>query len=146
MACGCRPGVCPCGAGCHCTTECPCGVCRGGNHYNRVLTAEQVKKKMEEVAGCLIVNVLEPDYFNDCHITGSINMPLEEIKAKAGTWNKHKDVIVYCADTTSSVSTQAYEILKKMGFEKLYEFKGGMKEWKKKGLPTQGACTFDYLK
>ncbi len=109
------------------------------------LSAHELKKKMEEVSGLLVINVLSADSFKDCHITSSVNIPLAELEGQSKEWPKHKKVVVYCAQATCPLSRQAYELLTKLGFENIFIYEGGIKEWHEKGLPTQGACRADYL-
>jgi rhodanese-related sulfurtransferase len=110
------------------------------------LTAQELKKKMEETSGLLVVNVLPADSFNDCHITSSINIPLEELEEHAKEWPKHKKIVVYCAHDQCPLSHRAYELLTKLGFQNVFAYEGGIKEWHKKGLPTKGECKADFLK
>lgn len=112
----------------------------------RILTAQELKKKMEEVANLVVVNVLSSDDFKDCHITSSINVPLADLPKKAAEWQKHKEIVVYCAHDQCPLSKHAYEALIKLGFQQVFCYEGGIKDWKKKGLPTQGPCAHDYLK
>ena len=36
----------------------------------------------------IIINVLDPDYYQDCHIPGSINIPFEKFEDRMKTLNK----------------------------------------------------------
>ena len=44
-----------------------------------------------------LVNVLDPLYYEDCHIRGSINVPLDEIEKWAKNIDKDSHIVVYCA-------------------------------------------------
>lgn len=111
-----------------------------------ILTAQELKKKMEEISSLLVVNVLPADAFKDCSITSSINVPLDELEEQSKDWPKHKKIVVYCAHDKCPLSKQAYELLTKLGFQNVFMYEGGIKEWHDKGLPTQGACEADFLK
>ena len=57
------------------------------------------------------------------HIEGSIHIPLDELRERAGELDKNKHIIVYCA-----VGLRGYvgeRILRQLGFKKVYNFSGG---------------------
>lgn len=110
------------------------------------LTAQELKKKMEETSGLLVINVLSPEAFQDCNITSSVNIPLAVLEEETKEWPKHKKIVVYCAHDQCPASRQAYELLTRLGFHNVFAYEGGIKEWHQKGLPTQGACQADFLK
>ena len=110
------------------------------------ISAEQLKDKIEFYANFTIVNVLEKEYYDDCHIRGSIDAPLLQFQQIAQGWDKTRFIVVYCASAQCSASKKAYEALKKMGFQRVAVYEGGIKEWKEKEFNTEGPCTMDYLK
>jgi rhodanese-related sulfurtransferase len=93
----------------------------------------------------ILINVLNEETYIDCHITGSINIPLQRFIESVASWDKDKEVIVYCAQSLCSASDEAYKILAEMGFIHIFCYKGGMKDWFKKGYDTTGTCTMKYL-
>ena len=135
--CRCTHGTCGCGK-----KACSCGVTTGEIH---VIDAETLKNKMAAQPDMLIVNVLASDYYDDCHITGSINVPLETLKEKAAEWKKDRKIIVYCARHECTASKEAAQLLAKLGFTNVCCYEGGTKEWRKKGLSCEGTCALDYL-
>ena len=111
-----------------------------------IIVADDLKDKIEHGIKVTIVNVLDPEYYEDCHIKGSINVPLNQLQQIAHEWDKSRDIIVYCTDSNCSASSSAYKILEEMGFGKIYLYKNGMKEWKEKGYNCEGVCQKEYLK
>jgi len=105
------------------------------------ISAEQLKKEMEEEKDLVVVNVLPETSYENCRIKGSISIEYDKIKEKTSSWNKDKNIIVYCASYTCKLSGMAAKILTKMGFTKVRKYEGGTKEWfdKHKDL-TQGPC------
>jgi rhodanese-related sulfurtransferase len=101
--------------------------------------------KGELMSKLLIINALAPEYYNDCHIAGSINVPLAKLEEYAKTIAKDTEIVVYCARYECSVSRNAWHLLKKLGFTNIVAYEGGMAEWKKKGYPSKGACKLEYL-
>jgi rhodanese-related sulfurtransferase len=97
------------------------------------------------MAEVLVVNVLAPQYYEDCHITDSINVPFEQLESFARTVPKETPIVVYCARYECHASEQAYRDLLRMGFMQVYEYPGGMAEWYQKGYPTTGPAKEKYL-
>ena len=114
-------------------------------HDVRVISVEDAQKKMAE-PDVWVINVLSEEAYNDCHILGSLNVPLKKLKTAAEKWNKEQEIIVYCASYTCPASKEAFKVLKELGFANIWAYEGGMKEWKQKGLDSVGPCVLDYLK
>ena len=76
----------------------------------------------------VILDVRTPAEFAGGHIPGSVNLPLDEISAKAGKMLPDKDatLLVYCRSGARSrtASTQ----LVQMGYTGVYDF-GGIINW-----------------
>jgi len=89
----------------------------------------------------LLINALTKESYQDCHIKGSINIPLDDLKKEAQKLDKNSEIIVYCANYECPVSKEAWHVLKDLGFKNIRAYEGGMREWFEAGLPTEGACT-----
>jgi len=92
-----------------------------------------------------VLNVLSPEYYNDAHIKNSRNVPLDELKDFAEHTPKDTYIVVYCAHKHCDVSARAWHILHELGFENLFAYEGGMREWYEAGYPTEGPCALPYL-
>jgi rhodanese-related sulfurtransferase len=112
----------------------------------RTISADALKDKITAGDDFVLINVLSEEYFNDCRIVGSINVPLVGLKEKAVIWDKNKTYIVYCASYVCSASSSAHDALVELGFNDVYAYEGGMKEWKARAYPSQGPCASSYLK
>lgn len=112
----------------------------------RTITAYELKNKMSRDRNLTVINALDRETYNDCHIIGTINIPLDELKNKVKDWDRNKEIITYCASEDCPVSREAYEVLVSMGFKNVSAYEGGMREWKKIDFPSQGACKAEYLK
>ncbi len=93
----------------------------------------------------LVINVLPHDTFQDCHIDGSINVPLEKLPSYAQDLDKEQPIVVYCASYKCPASRNAWKLLNEMGFSNVLAYEGGIAEWFQKGYPSQGACKADYV-
>lgn len=110
-----------------------------------LISAENLRDVIDRNPELIVINVLAEPYFADCHIKGSINIPLERLLEKTASWDKEKDIVVYCATPACNKSKNAYFLLQDLGFQNLHEYIGGMQEWLKKGFETAGPCALDYL-
>ncbi|KAA9023949.1 rhodanese-like domain-containing protein [Niallia endozanthoxylica] len=74
------------------------------------------------------VDVRTPGEFQGNHIRGFKNIPLHQLAQKAEKeLSKEKEVIVICQ--SGMRSGQASKTLKKLGFSKVTNVKGGMSAW-----------------
>jgi rhodanese-related sulfurtransferase len=106
----------------------------------------------------LIINILSKKYYNNCHISDSINIPnthiINFIKNKKKHENPfiknghkipHKDnpIIVYCGNQTCKASIIGSMLFKEMGYNKVYRYKGGMVDWflKYNTEKSKGKCS-----
>jgi thiosulfate sulfurtransferase len=93
-----------------------------------------------------VINVLNPEYYADAHIKGSMNVPNAELKDFAQYTAKETPIVVYCASYICPKSAQAWHTLHELGFENVQAYEGGMNEWFHAKFPTVGPCTSEYLK
>ena len=118
----------------------PC-VCYQGTEPAPTITAEALQKKQSE-GDMLVINVLTKEQYANCHISGSISMPIGQFKDGAQHLDPTQPVVLYCSTYLCTVSSLAAKILVDMGFVSVHIYKGGIQEWYQKGLPTKGPCTF----
>jgi rhodanese-related sulfurtransferase len=100
----------------------------------------------EKQSGLIIINVLDKDWYDDCHIKGSINVPffeLDEFVKKLDT--EKAEIVLYCSNYFCTSSIYACRHLKDMGFKKVWAYEGGIAEWYQLGLPVEGPCQRAYL-
>ncbi len=92
-----------------------------------IITAEQFKslKDAGKLNGITLVDVREPEEFEDSHIEGCKLIPLGEVTSRAEKeLNKEDDIIIYCAHGVRSM--HALVAMKNMGFRKLRSLEGGI--------------------
>lgn len=93
----------------------------------------------------VIINILDQELYNDCHIAGSINIPFEQLESRLDRLDKQAETIVYCSNYQCTASAHAARILKEKGFSRVYAYEAGMAEWYQQKLPVVGACKESYL-
>lgn len=114
-------------------------------HNDKAISAEELKNQMETDANLVVINVLPAEYYDDCHIIGSINMPLAELDDKIGGIEKDAPIVVYCAHAKCDLSSKAAKHLEQLGYTNVKMYEGGMKEWVAEGLSYDGQAEMDYL-
>jgi len=75
------------------------------------------------------------EYEKDGHIKGANLLPVQLFQYIYLAGLRDKDVLVYCRSGNRSVT--ASKMLEQMGLKKVYNLKGGIKEWKSKGFPVE---------
>ena len=109
------------------------------------ISAEELQQKMVDNPDILVVNVLSDYWYQDCHIAGSINVPLKELIYMVQDWDRSQEIVVYCALDACDAGEKAYVLLRCMGFNSVVDYPGGMKEWFQLGYPVEGPCVAWYL-
>lgn len=84
----------------------------------------------------LVIDVRETHEFENGHIINALHIPVGTLSHQLAKLDKyrHQPIIVGCA--SGNRSRHACHLLKKNGFEKVYNLKGGMLAWQSAGLPT----------
>jgi len=105
-----------------------------------------VLKQEESKPEFIIINVLEPSEYDDCHIQGSINVPFDAFESEMKTLSKSNHYVIYCSDYMCMSSGYCAQLLQKNKFNHVWAYEGGMAEWYQKGYPYQGPAHMEYLK
>ncbi len=84
----------------------------------------------------VVVDVRDLGEYTQGHIPNARHIPLSELPKRTAELEKLKTnpLILYCASGMRSAS--AVSKLKKQGFDKLFNLRGGMLEWEKAGQPV----------
>jgi rhodanese-related sulfurtransferase len=112
-------------------------ACNGGEDSKNRLDAEGLIRMAKADSTVQIVDVRTPE---ECAETGTVAgaIPMdfrsEDFDTRLSQLNKEHPVIVYCNSGTRS--TKAAQKMQEMGFKNVFNYSGGMKDWKKKGHET----------
>lgn len=84
----------------------------------------------------LVLDVRETNEFESAHIINALHISVGTLGNNLAKLDKYRQqpILVGCA--SGNRSSHACRILKKNGFEKVYNLKGGMLAWQSAGLPT----------
>jgi len=86
-------------------------------------------KELIEKENPVIVDIRDPDSFNEARIKNAVSLNDSNIQEFVNTTDKTKPILCYCYHGLSS--QQACGYLKDQGFETVYSVKGGFDAWKK---------------
>jgi phage shock protein E len=84
--------------------------------------------------GAFVLDVRQPDEWNEYHIPGSTLIPLDQLETRLNEVPKDKEVVVVCR--SGNRSQPGRDVLKNAGFTQVTSMTGGLKEWKAAGYPT----------
>ena len=105
----------------------------------KTMTRDEVKQVTAH-NGAKIVEVLDEKHFDEFHLPGAINVPLDDEfdeRIQAVVPNKHEKVIVYCQDSDCPASSKAANRMEELGYEHVFDYERGKMDWKKAGLPVE---------
>ncbi|MFQ5864738.1 MAG: rhodanese-like domain-containing protein [bacterium] len=103
------------------------------------LSLEELKSKIDEGEIFHLVEVSNEDGFDQDHIPGAINIPLNTLRESADQkFRKYEQIVVYCKESTSSVGVASARLLQRLGFSNVLLFRGGKEVWQKAGYPLAG--------
>ncbi|WP_284140560.1 MULTISPECIES: rhodanese-like domain-containing protein [unclassified Virgibacillus] len=90
------------------------------------ITSQEAKNKFKDKQ-IQFVDVRTPGEYRANHRKPFKNIPLSNLSAQTKNLDKSKEVVVICQSGMRSM--KAAKILKKQGFEKISNVKGGMNAW-----------------
>ena len=92
----------------------------------RQITTAELKRELNK-KDVQLIDVRTPGEYRSNHIKKFKNIPLHELSNKVNHLTKEKEVVVICQ--SGMRSKKATKMLKKLGFEKVTNVKGGMSAW-----------------
>lgn len=87
----------------------------------------------------IVLDCRGPDYWYWEHIPGTVNLRWKYVAERAGKMlpDLTTPIVTSCDGFTCPASAMAYEELNKIGYQNLYEYSGGISDWKARGMPTE---------
>ncbi|WP_293720442.1 rhodanese-like domain-containing protein [uncultured Phascolarctobacterium sp.] len=98
----------------------------GENYQN--ITAAQLKARLDKGDMLTVIDVRTKEEYASGHVPGSILIPFDEIKAKAGQLpqDKNTEIVVYCRSGRRSAI--AADTLIALGYNRIYDM-GAISSW-----------------
>ncbi len=84
--------------------------------------------------GALILDVRQPEEWNQFHIPGATLIPLGDLSNRLSEVPKDQKVVVYCR--TGVRSAQGRDILREAGYTQVTSLAGGITAWQAQGEPV----------
>ena len=85
----------------------------------------------------IVLDVRETNEFQTGHIVNSVHIPQGSLKDRLSELEKHTDKPIVVACRSGHRSGQACSVLKKSGYENVYNLSGGVMAWESANLPLQ---------
>ena len=83
----------------------------------------------------VILDVREDNEYRDGHIVNSVHIPLSYLKDRLKELEKYKGKPIIVGCRSGQRSSQACGVLKKQGYDAVYNLSGGIMAWKSDNLP-----------
>jgi rhodanese-related sulfurtransferase len=100
--------------------------------YPREVSVEEAVAKRE--AGAFVLDVRQPEEWNDFHIPDSTLIPLGELASRVDELPRDQEIVVVCR--SGNRSQQGRDILLEAGFTRITSMAGGVTQWRMAGHPT----------
>ena len=87
--------------------------------------------------GALMLDVREPQEYNEVHASGSLLVPLGQLKNRIHEFRafENKPIVIICRSGTRS--SAAATLFADLGFKSVHNVQGGIIAWEKAGLPVE---------
>lgn len=100
------------------------------------ISCEELKRKFDQKDQFILVNALDESRFRAMHIPGSINVCKDEDIQRCLT--RDDVIIIYCTDEACNRSIRLYQRLEALGYQHIFRFAGGLREWESAGYELVG--------
>jgi len=102
----------------------------------RVISAGELKAKLDRGEPIRLVNALRDWEFKRRHIPGSEHFA--ELDDALKSLKPSDEIVVYCTNPPCRASQKLYWDLVDRGYENVRRFEGGLVEWADAGYPLEG--------
>lgn len=105
---------------------------------NELIKPEELQKKLNTYDVPLVIDVRTPDEFNEGHIPGAVNIPIDDLPNRLSEIPKERPIVPYCNmhHRGNSRGERAARLLEDNGYE-AHAIDGGFVEWNKADLPVE---------
>jgi rhodanese-related sulfurtransferase len=103
---------------------------RGFNSVNPAMATQLINRE-----NAIILDVREDNEYREGHIINSVHIPLSYLKDRLKELEKYKGKPIIVGCRSGQRSSQACGILKKQGYDAVYNLGGGIMAWKSDNLP-----------
>ncbi len=104
---------------------------------NNTLEVDDLRQELEGDEPPTLIDVRAPDLYDHEHVTGTLNIPVGELKDRRSELPDLEDPIVTVC-TAGNLSIQGMLVLQSLGYNNVRSLNGGTNAWAAEGLPTGG--------
>lgn len=101
------------------------------------LTSRELVQRMKR-GGITIIDVRPEQEFNEGHIAGALNIPVEQLSERLNELPADHEIVAYCRGPFCVFADEAVEFLQERGFS-ARRLEDGFPEWKLDDLPAESA-------
>lgn len=83
----------------------------------------------------VVIDVRKADDYRRTRIAASRNIPADQIQNRLGELDKTRPIVL--VDRTGGLSKTVAQLLRGMGFDKVYILENGLFAWQKEGMPLE---------
>jgi rhodanese-related sulfurtransferase/biotin operon repressor len=83
-----------------------------------------------------VIDVRPPEEYAAGHVTGALNLPLEELERRLAELPAGREVVAYCRGPFCMLAFDAVAMLRREGF-RAHRLADGYPEWRARGLPVE---------
>lgn len=110
------------------------------DYFHRLDQLEPVSRKdlarRLKARTAIVLDVRPEDEFALGHVSGALNIPMDELKPRLAELPKDQEIVAYCRGAYCVLSFEAVALLRKHGFL-VRRLEEGFPEWKAAGLATE---------
>ncbi len=110
-------------------------------HFHPQATAHELKSRLNLGEPALtILDARDNDSFRECHILGAMNLSLDKLQEGVKpSVEFDRDVYIYGASDEETIT--AANLLRDLGYTRVAELHGGLKDWRDIGGSIEGIAT-----
>ncbi|NLF32474.1 MAG: rhodanese-like domain-containing protein [Planctomycetes bacterium] len=105
----------------------------------RTIMRDELKRRLDHREDVVLVEVLAPEYFDEYHLPGAINVPMDESfeeNIQDAIPQKDRPVVVYCYSAECSASSEAAARMADLGYTDVFHYAAGKTDWHRAGYPV----------
>ena len=91
-------------------------------------------------SGAVFLDARSREEYKEGHITNAVSLPYDEFDTESEiikTLDKNEPLVAYCGGTDCDLSVMLGNKLFEAGFNRVFIFYGGWKDWQQNNLPTE---------
>lgn len=101
------------------------------------ITLDELAARLDAGEPIRLIDVLSREHYDTVHLPGAESIPGEELAQRAPQLlERDETIVVYCASLECQKSPRAAAALDELGYRQVYDFEGGIAEWRRSGRPV----------